>query len=89
MSVDKKRADAELSDCDLYIIATCFLRLVLQRFFSTLVGVLSSATTRITTKYVLMVFIVLLLTISSNTVAISKSDEYRSAYTFDEVTSAA
>ena len=75
MSVDKKRADAELSDCDLYIIATCFLRLVLQRFFSTLFGVIYSATIRGTKKYVLMGSIFLLLTISSNNGASSKYDE--------------
>ena len=61
--VDKKQADAELYDYALCIVSICFLHLVVQHFFSTLVGVLSSAKIGGTTKYVFMGFIFLLLTI--------------------------
>ena len=73
--VGKKRDGAEVSDCALCIIANCFLRILLRHFFSTLVGVQSSATIGGTTKYVLMGFMVLVLTISSNTGAFSEYDE--------------
>ena len=63
-------------DCDLFIVSRFILRLVLQLLFSTLVGVLTSATLGGTTKYVLMGFkVLLLITISSNTGALSESDK--------------
>ena len=65
-----------MSDCALFMVDIFLLRLVLRRFFSALVGVITSATLGDTTKYVLMVFtVLLLLTISSNTGASSESDE--------------
>ena len=74
--VDKNLYDAVVSNCDIFIVAICFLRLVLQRLFSTLVGDLTSVTLGGTTKYLLMGLTVLfLLTISSNAVALSKSDK--------------
>ena len=66
-SVDKNINYDKVPDCALCIVAIYFLRLVLRYFFITLVGVLSSATIRGTTKYLLMGFIVLLITIFSNT----------------------
>ena len=74
-SVEKNRADAEVSYCALCIVSICFLGLVLRHFFSILVDVLSNATIGGTTKYVLMGFIFLLLTISSDTGASSESDK--------------
>ena len=57
-----------MSECSIFVVDRCVLRLVLLRFFSTLVGVLSSVKLGCTTEYVLMGFTVLLLiTISSNT----------------------
>ena len=65
-----------MSDCALFIVASFFLIIVLRRFFSTLVGVITSVTLGGTTKYVLMKFKVLLLQIIySNTGESSKLDE--------------
>ena len=72
--VDKKRYDAEVSDCDLCIVARFFLRLVLQHLFSTLVSVPYSTAIRGNANVLLMGFIVLLLTISSNNGVLSNSD---------------
>ena len=56
-----------MSYCALLIVANFFLRLLLQCLFSTLIGVLTSATFGGTTNYVLIGFTVLLpLTIYSN-----------------------
>ena len=64
--VDKNLAEYLVSGCDIFIVSSCILHLILRRFFSTLVGVLASVKLRGTTEYVLMVFTVLsLLTISS------------------------
>ena len=41
-AVDKNLEEDVVSDCDRFIVARCVLRLVLRRFFSTLVGVLAS-----------------------------------------------
>ena len=68
--------EAVVSDCVIIIVAIFFLRLVLRRFFSILVGVITSVTLGGTTKYVLMKFKVLLLQIIySNTGESSKLDE--------------
>ena len=73
--VDKNLAEAVVSNCDLFIIASCVLRLVLRRFFSTLVGVLDIVKIGGTIYYVSMGFtVLLLLTISSNTGS-SESEE--------------
>ena len=56
-------AETVVYDCALFIVASCVLRLILRRFCSTLVGVLANVALRGTTEYVLMEFIVLLLTI--------------------------
>ena len=65
-----------MSDCALFMVDIFLLRLVLRRFFSTLVGVITSVTLGGTTKYVLMKFKVLLLQIIySNTGESSKLDE--------------
>ena len=64
-----------MPECTILIVAIFFLRLVVHRFFSTLVGVLTSDTIGGTTKYVLMAFKVLLLNISSNTGSPYESDE--------------
>ena len=61
------------------IVASRVLPLIFRCFFSTLGGVLTSVNLGGTTMYVLMVFIIgLLSTISSNTGSSSESDEYRS-----------
>ena len=65
-----------MSNCALFIVDIFFLRLVIWRFFSTLVGVITSDKLGGTTKYVFMGFtVLLLLTISSNTGPLSESDE--------------
>ena len=59
--------EAAMYDCALFIVANFFWCLLLQCLFSTLVGVLTSATFGGTTNYVLIGFTVLLpLTIYSN-----------------------
>ena len=84
-AVDKNLADYVLSDCDIFIVASCVLRLVLRHLFSTLVGVLASVKLGDTTEYVLMGFtVLLLLTVSSNTGPSSELEEYNYAYPFDE-----
>ena len=65
--------DYVVYECDILIVDSCFLCMVLRRFFSTLVSVLTSATIGGTKKYVLMGFKVLPLTIFSITGALSKS----------------
>ena len=79
-AVDRKRAEDVLSDCARFIVASLVLPLILRFFFSTLGGVLSSVKVGGTTMYVLMGFIFLLSTISSNTGSTSESDEYISLY---------
>ena len=66
-----------LLDCARFIAASLVLPLMLRCFFSTLGGVLTSVKGGGTTMYVLMGFIELLSTISSNTGLSSESDEYR------------
>ena len=78
--VDRNRAEAVLSDCDCLIVASLVLPLILRCFFSTVGGVLTSVKFGVTTMYVLMLFIELLSTMSSNTGPFSDSDEYRSLY---------
>ena len=79
--VDRNLAEAVLSDCDSLIVASLVLPLILHCFFSTLGGLLTSVKLGGTTRYVLMGFIIeLLSTISSNTGSYSESDEYRLLY---------
>ena len=63
-----------LLDCARFIVASLVLTLILTFFFSTLGGVIASVKGGGTTMYVLMGFIVLLSTISSNTGMSSDSD---------------
>ena len=79
-AVDRNRAEAVLSDCDRFIVASLVLPLILRCFFSTLGDVLTSFKLGVTTMYVLMGFIELLSTISWNTGSSSESNEYRSLY---------
>ena len=75
-AADKNFAETLVFDCALFILATFSLLLVLWRFISTLVRVITSDTLGGTTNYVLMGFVVLLLLIiSSNTGALSESYE--------------
>ena len=70
-----------MSDWDLLIVASLALPLILHCFFSTLVGVLTSVNLVGTTVYVLMVFIIgLLSTISLNIGLYSESNYYGSLY---------
>ena len=70
-----------MSDCARFIVASLFLTIILRCFFSALGGVLTSFKLGGTTVYVLMGFIIeLLSTISSNTGSYSEYDEYRSFY---------
>ena len=79
--VDRNRSEAVFSDCARFIVASLVLPLILSCFFSTLGGVLTSVKLGGTTMYVLMGFIIeLLSTISSNTGSSSESNEYRSLY---------
>ena len=65
-----------MSECAIFIVVRCVLRLILRHLFSTLVGVLANVKFRGTTEYVLMGFTVLsLLTLSSNTGSSSASEE--------------
>ena len=65
-----------MSDWDCLIVVSLVLPLILRCFFSTLGDVLSSVNLGGTTVYVLMVFIIgLLSTIYSNTASSSESDE--------------
>ena len=74
-----KGAEAVVSDWDRLIVASIVLPLIFRFFFSTLGGGLTSDNLGGTKMYVLMVFIIgLLSTISSNTGSSSESDEYRS-----------
>ena len=43
-AVDKNLAESVVSDCDLFMVPRFFMLPILQRFFSTLVGVLTSVT---------------------------------------------
>ena len=71
-AVDHNISEDLVSNCAIFMVDILLLNMVLQRFFSTLFGVITSATLGDTTKYVLMVFtVLLLLTISSNTGASS------------------
>ena len=85
-SVDKNMYEAVVSNYDPLTVAIFFLRQILWSLFINLSGVLNSFTIEGTTKYLLMGFKVILLTIFSNTEA---SSEQRSAYPFDEGISAA
>ena len=79
--VDKNLAEAVLSGCACLSVVSLFMPLILRCLFSTLGGVLTSVKLGGTTVYVLMDFIIeLLSTISSNTGLSSESDEYRSLY---------
>ena len=60
-AVDKNIAEAVVSNCALIYVSKFFLIMVLRRFFSTLVSVLTSVTLGGTIDYVLMGFTVLLL----------------------------
>ena len=75
-AVDIKRVDAVLSDCARFIVAILFLTHILHFFFRNLCGVLASGKGEGTTRYVLMGFIVLQSTNSSNTGLSSEFDEY-------------
>ena len=80
-AVDRKRAEAVLSDFARLIVASLVPPIILRCFFSTLGGVLTIVKLGGTTMYVLMGFIIeLLSTISSNTGLSSDSDEYISLY---------
>ena len=50
------RSEAVVSDCPFFFVAIFFLCLVLQRFSSTLAGVLTNSKIGGNTKYVLMGF---------------------------------
>ena len=78
MVVDRNRAEAISLYCARFIVAILFLTHILHFFFRNLCGVLASGKGEGTTRYVLMGFIELLSTISSNTGLSSDSDEYRS-----------
>ena len=73
--VDRHLVEDVVSDCAFFIVASCVLRLVLRYFFSTLVGVLASVVLIGTAEYVLMEFVVLLLTIYLNTCSSSELEE--------------
>ena len=75
LSVDRNLAEAVVSGCTRFIIASCIRRGVLRCFFSTLCGVIIGALLRGTIEYVLMGFKVLLSTISSSTGSSSKSED--------------
>ena len=80
-AVDRNLAEAVLSDWACLILEILFLTLFLRCFFSTLGGVLTIFKLGGTTVYVLMGFILeLLSTISLNTRLSSESDEYKSLY---------
>ena len=68
-----------LGQCLLYCYES-FPASNIKPFFSTLCGVITSVKLGGTTMYVLMGFIELLSTISSNTGLSSESDEYRLLY---------
>ena len=79
--VDINLAEAVLLDCACLVVASLVLPLILHCFFSTLGGVLTSVNLGGTTVYVLIGFIIeLLSTISSNTGSSSEYDEYRWLY---------
>ena len=78
--VNRKLAEAVLLDCARFIFVIIVLTLIIRFFFSTLDSVLASVKGGGNTMYVLMVFIVLLSKISSNTGLSSDSDEYRLLY---------
>ena len=65
-AVDRNLAETVVSNCVIFMVAIFFLRMILQIFFSTLVGVITNVTLWVTKEYVLMGFIVL---------ASSESDE--------------
>ena len=73
--VDRKLAEAVVSDCARFIVAIIFLPLILRYFLSTLVVVLASGKGWGATMYELMGFRVLISTISSNTGSLSESEE--------------
>ena len=75
-AVERNLAEAVVSDWNFWIFASLVLPLIFRCFFSTLGGGLTSVNLEGTTMYVLMVFIIgLLSTISSNTGSSSGSDE--------------
>ena len=73
-AVDRKRAEAVLSECARFIVASLVLPLILRFLFSTVGGVLASVKGGGTKMYVVMGFKVLLSTIFSNTESLSESD---------------
>ena len=73
--VNRKRAEAVVSDFARFIVAIIVLTLILRCFLSTLVGVLASVKSWGTTEYVLTGFKVLLSTIYSNTGSFLESKE--------------
>ena len=80
-AVDRNQAEAVFPNCARCIVASFVLPLILRCLFSTLGGVLTIVKLGGTTIYVLMGFIIeLLSTISSNTGSSSESNEYRSLY---------
>ena len=73
--VDRNIAEAVVSDCARFIVASCVRRHILGFFLRTLYGVLIGVLLRRTTEYVLRGFKVLLTTISSNTGSSSESED--------------
>ena len=70
-----------MSDWARLVFGSLVLPLILRFFFSTLCGVLTCVNLGVTTMYVLLVFIIGLLSIiSSNTGTSSEYDEYKSLY---------
>ena len=74
-TVDRKLAEAVLSDCACFIVASIFLPLIFCCFLGTLGDVIASVKGGGTTMYVLMGFKVLLSTIYLNTGSFPESDE--------------
>ena len=58
-AVIRNIAEDLVSDCARFIVASCFLHLVLHFFFSTVVGILASGKRGGTTDYLIMDFTVL------------------------------
>ena len=74
-AVNRNIAEAVVFICACFIVTRYFRRRNLCCFFSTLFGVLACVVLRDTIEYVLMGFIILLLTIYSNTCSSSESEE--------------
>ena len=58
-AVDKNIAEDIVSDCAIFIVSSCVLRLIFSRFFGILFGMLGNFKLGCTTYYVLMGFTVL------------------------------